>query len=181
MSETVLERHYRDRMQSVRQIAEHEAGHAMLARSAFHDIVALCFELSHSGRELLELEYKRIFKEPNLTAAWLQERRQVVEELSNKFLEMVATLKEMAGRAASPSAETDIVARLDQAALGIVEARRNVLERWPVGNAQEIAEARAGGSSRDYVDADEAFARIAGMDVEAWRKRVDKHKQACHD
>ena len=43
------------------------------------------------------------------------------------------------------------------------------------------SQARIGGAPEDYLDVDEAFAQIAGMDMETWRKRVEKHKQTCPD
>src|SRR5580704_9706561 len=98
MPETVLERHYRDRVLSVQQMAEHGAGHAALAGWDFEDLVTLCLELSTSGQQLLEREYKLIFKVPNLTVAWLQERRQAIEELTAKYLELAASLSGMVGR-----------------------------------------------------------------------------------
>jgi len=174
MPETVPERHYRDRVQSVREIAFHKAART-LSRGDFEDLVALCLELATSGKQLLVGEYKRIFKEPSLTVAWLQERRQAIEELTTKYSEAVASLKDLAAGPAADSAPVpDIVVQLDQAVQSFVEAKQRVLERWPVGSPQEIAEARAGGRPEDYLDVDEAFAQIAGIDLETWRKRVEK-------
>jgi len=182
MPETVLEQHYRDRIQSVRRIAHHEDGDAALSERDYEDLAALCCELSESGRQFLELEYKRLFKEPSLTVGWLRERRQVIEELSNNFLEMVAFLKNSASQVAGSSPGHDIVRRrLDEAVQRLVEAKQSVLERWPVGSDQEIAQARMGGFPEDYLDADEAFAQIAGVDVETWRQRAEKSRQAQQD
>src|SRR4051794_30409411 len=84
MPATVFEQHYRDRMQSVRQIALHsDADQARGMGPVFFDLVALCSDLAEAGEQLLELEYKRLFQQPDLTVAWLQERRRVIEELSN--------------------------------------------------------------------------------------------------
>ncbi|HYT90826.1 MAG TPA: hypothetical protein VEL76_19105 [Gemmataceae bacterium] len=177
MPETVLERHYRDRMLSVQQIAVHEAGHAVLAGRAFQDLVTLCVELSTSGQQLLEKEYKLIFKVANLTVAWLQERRQAIEELTAKYLELVASLKGLAGPVADSAGGKDWICRLDQEAQRLVDAKQSVLERWPVGSPQEIAEVRAGNRPEDYLDVDEAFAQIAGVDVDTWRQRVENRSR----
>lgn len=179
MPETVLERHYRDRMQSVRQMALREAGHAAFSARDFKDLVNLCFELSLSGRQLLEDEYGRIFHEPDLTVSWLQERRQVLEELSaiyQQLAESVRVAAYQAWQAAGSPPAMDVVSRLDDAIRVVVQAKQRVLERWPVGSAEEIAEARAAAARSEGLDLDEAFAQIAGVDVETWHRRVEEYK-----
>src|ERR1700693_410413 len=99
MAETVLERHYRDRVQSVRQIALHDTGEVALSGRQWEDLVALCAELSAAGSELLEKEFKRLFKEPNLTVAWLLERRQVIEELSASYVQLAESVRSAARQA----------------------------------------------------------------------------------
>jgi hypothetical protein len=184
MPATVLERHYKDRVQSVRQIAQLEEGRPALSGQDFEDLVALCFELSLSGREILEKEFKRIFKEPDITVAWLQERRQAIEELSDNVLDLVTSLKDavcQTWRAEGSQPDPDIVSRLDEAIQIIVKAKKGTLERWPVRSPKEIAEDRAASSDGDYLDAHEAFAQIAGVDVETWRKRLEKRKGLRQD
>jgi hypothetical protein len=174
MAETVLERHYRDRLLSVQQIAVHEGGHAALAGWEFEDLVTLCLELSTSGQQLLEREYKLIFKVPDLTVAWLQERRQALEELTAQYRELVASLKSLAGPLSDASRRKDQIGRLDQEVQRFADATQRVLDRWPVGGPEEVSQARAGGRSEDYLDIDEVFAQVAGVDAEAWRQRVEK-------
>ncbi len=187
MPMTVLEQHYRDRMQSLRQIAmrseqqmaTHEAGHLAAAEFFVQDLVALCSDLSDSGRQLLEQEFKRIFKAPDLSVRMLRERRRVIEELSASFIELATRLKNLASQAYQTAGRppgTELLSRFDEAAGRLVAAKTSVLERWPVGSDEEIAEARKGGRPEDYLDADEAFAQIAGVDVETWRRRMDKYK-----
>jgi hypothetical protein len=174
MSATVLERHYRDRVLSVQRMAVPEAGHAALAGWDFEDLVSLCLELSASGQQLLEREYQLIFQVPSLTVAWLLERRQAIEELTAKYLEVAASLKGMVGLVAGSAHGNDLVCRLEQEVQRLVVAKQRMLERWPVGSPEEIAKARAGGRPEDYLDVDDAFAQIAGVDVETWRQRLEK-------
>ena len=179
MSETVLERHYRDRMQSVRQLALTEEGQ-MLSWRDFADLVALCLELSLSGRDLLENEHKRLFQEPNLTVAWLRERRRVIEELSDTYTQLAESVRASALRAwqaAGAPAGIDF-AGLDGAIQAVAQTRQRVLERWPVGSEEEEEEARASAARGEGLDLDEAFAQIAGVDVAAWRQRVEEYKLA---
>jgi hypothetical protein len=180
MPETVLERHYRDRVQSVRHIALPKAGHVALPWRDVEDLVALCSELSVSGRELLEKEFRRVFREPNLTVAWLRERRQVIADLSDNFLELAASIRATAydaWQAAGSPTETDCMARLDGAIAAVAEAKQSVLERWPVGSDDQIAAARASVARGEGLDVDEAFAQIARVDVETWRQQLEECKR----
>jgi hypothetical protein len=174
MPETVLEQHYRDRLLSLQRIAVPQQGHTAMTGWYFEDLVTLCLELSASGQQLLEREYQLIFQVPDLSVAWLQERRQAIEELTAKYLELAASLKSLARLVTDSARGKDQVDRLDQAVQCFAAAKQRVLERWPVGNAQEVAQARAAGRPEDYLDLDEAFAQIAGVDVETWRQRVEK-------
>jgi hypothetical protein len=180
MPATVFEQHYRDRIQSGRQIAQRfDADHAAGSGFVSLDLATLCSELADAGQRFLELEFKRIFKEPDITVAWLRERRRVIEELTDSFLEFANSLKNSVSQASQTtdaSTEKDNVDRIKQAIQRVVAARQSVLQRWPVGSDQEIAEARAGGPKEDYLDPDEAFAQIAGVDVETWRQRMAKHR-----
>ena len=180
MPDTMLERHFRDRVHSVRQIALHEAGLAALSWQELEDLVVLCSELSVSGRELLEKEYKRVFKEPKLTVAWLRERRRAIVDLSDIYLQLAESVRAAAYHtwqaAGSPSGK-DFVFWLDGAIQALTQARQSVLERWPVGGDEEIAEARASAARGQGLDVDEAFAQIAGVDVETWRQRVEEYQR----
>jgi hypothetical protein len=174
MPETVLERHYRDRLRSVQQITLHDAGQTTLAGPDVEDLVTLCAELSASGRQLLEREFKLIFKVPDLTVAWLRERRQAIEELAAKYLELVATLKGLVGSASGSTAGHEQLCRLDQEVQRFVDAKEKVLMRWPVGGPEEVVGAWNDEPPEDYLDVDEAFAQIAGVDLATWRRRIEK-------
>jgi hypothetical protein len=180
MPATVLEKHYQDRVQSVRQMALPENGHSAPSGQEFEDLVALCVDLCVTGRQLLQTAFKRIFRKHNLTVAWLQERRQAIEELSGSALDLVTSVRKMVGpalQAPGSPLEQDTISRLEEAIRIIAEARQRTLERWPVFSAQEMAEARANSTEEDYVDAEEAFAQIAGVDLDTWRQRLEKHRQ----
>jgi len=56
----------------------------------------------------------------------------------------------------------------------LLAAKQRVLERWPVGSPEQVAQARKAGQPEDYLDLHEAFAQIAGVDVATWRQRVEK-------
>lgn len=189
----VLEQHYRDRMQSIRhialrsvqQISQHpEAGNAVRAEFTFLDLVELCSDLAEAGQQFMEQEYKRIFQEPDVSVAWLQQRRRVIEELSDSFLDFARSLRNSVAQSArfvGSSTGKAAADRLETAVQRIVAARQSVLERWPVGSDQEIDQARIGGSEEDYLEPEEAFAQIAGVDVATWRQRMEKYKRTGQD
>jgi len=179
MSETVIERHYRDRVQSVRQLAAHEENRVAPIGQELEDLVTLCADLSLSGRELMEKEYRRLFKESNVTVAWLRERRRVMEELSASYLQLAESVRASAHKSqqevGGPSGK-EFVARLDDAITALSHARQSLLDRWPVGSDEDIAQGQASAARGEGLDVDEAFAQIIGTDVESWRRRVEDHK-----
>jgi hypothetical protein len=182
MPETVPERHYRDRVQSVRQLVSRlESDHATLSWQDYEDLVAVCVELSASAADLMEKAYHRIFKEANLTVAWLHERRRVLEELSDDYVQLaesVQTLAPQAGKTTAFPRVEDLRIRLENGIRAVIEAKQRVLGQWLVTGPQEMAAAKAAIARGEVQDADEAFAEIAGTDVESWRKSVEEYKQS---
>jgi hypothetical protein len=181
VSETVLERHYRDRMQSVRQFTNlPEPDRAAMSWDDHADLVALCVELSVSVRDLMEREFSRIFKNPRLTIAWIKERRRVIIELCDGFVQLAQTIRPFAIQAwqtaVAPQGK-DFASVLDSAINHVVEAKGGFLERWLVGSPAEEAALKDSIARGDVLDLEEAFADIARMDVETWRKSVDEHKR----
>jgi len=177
MPETVIERHYRDRVESLRRIALAHDGNGSRSWQFYEDLVNVCEQLSAAGRELLEQERKRVFKEPHLTIAWLRERRQVMEALTNDYVNVVETVREAAVRAAAESAKgTGIEGRLDGAIQALVTARESTLARWLVGTDEETAAAAAAAARGEGIDIEEAFAELAGVDVASWLRRIAAKK-----
>jgi hypothetical protein len=177
MSATVLERHYQDRVQSLRQMAQPGNGAPALSGQDFEDLAALCLELAQAGQELLETEFKRIFKKPDLTVTWIRERRQAVEEQTDNFLNLLAALRNLVCQSLQnfdSQRGHEIVARLDEASRILAEARERMFQRWPLFT-------QTPGPEEEYLDADEAFAQITGVDAETWRQRREKRKQLLQD
>jgi hypothetical protein len=184
MLETVLERHYLDRVQSIQQLANLPASdRATMSRQDYEDLLALCVELSASARNLIEQEYNRIFKNAHLTVGWLRERRRVIEELSDRYAQLAQAVKASAQQARQTTGATngtDFELLLDNAIKDVAQAKQNILNRWLVGSPEETAEARIAIAQGDTEDADEAFAEIAGVDVKTWREGIAEYKQRQH-
>jgi hypothetical protein len=98
-----------------------------------------------------------------------------------KAAESVRASALRAWRAAGSPAGIDFATVLERAIQTVVQARQSVLERWPVGSDEEIAQARAAANRGEGLDLDEAFAEIAGVDVAAWRQRVEESRQGRKD
>jgi hypothetical protein len=178
MSEMVCERYYRDRLQSLGRLAS--LWETELSPQDQGDVVAACLELSNAGRHLIEGASQRLFKNGNLTVAWLKERRRIIEELSDRYLELADSIRTSALRAwqsAGVPPRKDVISVLDTAIKVVAEAKRTVLEDWLVGDPQEMAEARAAIARGESLDADAAFAEIAGTDVERWRRSIEDYKR----
>jgi hypothetical protein len=181
MPETVPERHYLDRVQSVRELARRlQPDPAAISWQDYEDLVGLCLELSASAQDLMEKEYRRIFRDANLTVGWLRERRQVLEKLSDSYVQLVASLRPCVPRAEKTAGSRpgeDLVVLLDNGIKAVVEAKQDVLSRWPVAGPEETAAVKAAIVRGETVDADEAFAEIAGTDVDTWRKNVEEYQR----
>src|ERR1051325_7372537 len=184
MPETVAERHFRDRMESVKRLASAPA-YERAARSwqDHEDLVGLCLELSSSARDLIEKEFHLIFKHPNLTVGWLKERRRVIEELSEDYLSLAETIKSAMMQANQTGAAPNgkhLASILDRAVKCVADAKKSVLTRWLIGSPEEMAESMAAIARGETIDIAESFAEIAGTDVETWRKTVEDYKLREH-
>lgn len=176
MPETLLERHYRDRVQSVEQMLLRKSANGTRAPEDYRDLVALCLELATAGISLMNQEHKRVFQEPHPTVRWLRERRQAIEELCKSFLVLAASVREIVGQLPD-TAYADRQTQLDNAMRAVSAARDDVLRRWVVGSDEEIAAAQAAAARGEGVDVDEAFAQIAGVDVGTWRRRIEEFER----
>ncbi len=143
-------------------------------------MVALCADLALSGSALLEHEYKRLFKEPKPTVAWLQERRRAIVDIGDNYRQLVESIRDAVYRrwqAAGAPVGKDFVRQLDNALQALTQARQSVLTRWPVGSDDEIATAQASAARGDRLEIDAAFAQIAGVDEETCRRRVEEYRR----
>jgi hypothetical protein len=134
-------------MQSLQEMALREAECATWSRRDLNDLVDLCIELAVSWRQHLEAEYSRIYQEPNLPVTWLQERRRVIEELSDDYLQLAESIRTAADHAdlvAEASRERLAVSQLGDAVRAVIQAKQRVLERWPVDSNGEIVKKRRG-------------------------------------
>jgi hypothetical protein len=53
-----------------------------------------------------------------------------------------------------------------------------IFEHWPRFSNKDVAEARAALARGECLDLEDAFAQIAGVDRETWRRRVEERRQA---
>jgi hypothetical protein len=70
------------------------------------------------------------------------------------------------------------LAELEAAIADVERMREAILAEWPwPPMAEEVRQAREATSRGEYLDSEEAFAEIAGLSPEAWRRKVEEHKQ----
>jgi hypothetical protein len=58
------------------------------------------------------------------------------------------------------------------------DQRNSILQHWPDFSANDVEEARAADKRGEMLELTEAFARVAGMDKEAWLRLVETRKSA---
>jgi hypothetical protein len=178
MADTLRERHYRDRLESLDRLTRRTAGDQVLPRNE-DELVAICCELAVAGRELLDQEYRDLFKNTEMTVAWLQERRHVIEELCDAYIGLARSIRAATcnapNGAGAPHATRGVHA-LDHASAEVAAAKKSLLERWLVGSPAEMSDAMARITRGDNLSVDEAFADIAGVDVTTWRQRIADYK-----
>jgi hypothetical protein len=63
--------------------------------------------------------------------------------------------------------------RLEKVRASVARLRERLAEEWPVGTEAEASEALGAAA----LDADAAFAQIAGVDKAEWLRRVEEHKR----
>jgi hypothetical protein len=177
MPESVLHKLYRDRVRSVQEIIEPwQAAHqeAMTA----HDVQELVREcltfpglMEHMARSDFDLIFSGGLEDVDAAGRELRARiddcRATVERVSrlgDSFVEQ--TGHRIEGREQLREA----LQRLDR-------LREDFFRHWAWFGEQEHAAARTEIERGDGLTADEAFAEIAGVDVDTWRKRVEERRR----
>src|SRR5437870_13606005 len=125
MAETIAECHFRDRIQSLQKlISLPQPDRAALSKHDHAELVTLCSELSQSARDLMAKEFDRIFRNPKLTVALLQETRQAIVELTDMYVELAQTMKAKfsAQQGVGAPNGNDFVQILDNAIQRVAEA-----------------------------------------------------------
>ncbi len=179
MPATFLELLTRSRAESVRSALQHWQGEAPPAWSAedCQDAIRACLELVQDLQDLLKRSIREALSQPAAAVRALQERRQALEDLCDWVhgdLSALRTILLSPNHLTGSSGET---ARLDRAVEEVREARAYLLRHWPVRSPAEMAEDRRLMERGEGVEAEAAFPRIAGVDVETWRQRVEEHKR----
>jgi hypothetical protein len=178
MSETFLEFMTRSRAELVRHALGHWQSEVppVLHPDDRQDATRLCLELTQDLRHLIDREIKQVVRASPSGVQTLQDRRQALEQLCNQVHTTLAALRLLLPQSGDGS--SDDGARLGRALAEVREAREHLIQRWPVRSPDELAEARRQIERGEGVDAETAFARIAGVDVETWQRRVEEHKRA---
>src|SRR5205807_7187731 len=67
--------------------------------------------------------------------------------------------------------------QLDEAVETVARMKAEFVEQWPWLGDSELEKAWTEYRRGEYLDLEDAFAQIAGVDRETWRRRVDEHQQ----
>jgi hypothetical protein len=179
MPPTFLEFMTHSRAESVRDALQHWQARALPALNAEDRryVTRVCLDLAKDLRDIVQRQTRAVCRQPAQAVQALQEQRQALEELCeqvHKTLAAVQTALGPQGRLAETAEEGP---GLDGAMEEVRAARERLLQHWPVRSPAEVAAARQRMEHGEGADAEAAFARIAGVDVETWRQRVEEHRR----
>jgi PAS domain-containing protein len=180
MQSSVLLRHTRDRLNSLRQLVEPPQIEVLpLTPEDYEDLVNLVLEFPDSYRRVVDAEFRRLFTERSRSVAELQQVRCELADMADRYTAMVQSveqdpaLRTPAGQ--QPLFRTSL-AKLSDAVATLQRDKARVLADWPVGDAAELAQAAIEHEQGRCIPVDEAFAQMRGISVEELHRRLETHK-----
>ena len=186
MPASVLLRHTRDRLNSLRQLVESPQVEGLLPRDPedYEDLVTLVLEFPDSYRRVVDGEFRRLFTERSRSVADLQQVRSDLADMAERYTTMVQTvqqdsaLRTLAGQ--QPLFRT-ILAKLSDAVAALQRDKARVIADWPVCDPAELAQAGVDHEQGRCVPVDRAFAEMKGISVEELHRRLEDHKARRKD
>jgi hypothetical protein len=109
---------------------------------------------------------------PNLLRVW-----HTVSVLFKLALRQAPPLRERIDRARQAGFKVERADEFEHAVRELEELRDQFCMTFPVATDEEAAADMAAIARGEYLDVDVAFAKIAGVDVETWRKRVEDDRR----
>lgn len=184
MQSSVLLRHTRDRLNSLRQLVEPLPTDGPFPRTPedYEDLVGLMLEFPDSYRRTVDTEFRRLFTERSRSVEQLQQVRSDLAEMADRYTAMVRTveqdpaLRTLAGQ--HPLFQATL-AKLGDAVATLLRDKARLLADWPVGDPQELTQ--AGGGAGCGVPVDQAFAEMKGISAEELHRRLEAHKARRKD
>jgi hypothetical protein len=157
--------------------AMNKTGELVRIAQQLESMVPLCVELPRELERAYAWECNRAVTGDQDAVALRETRACMAEgfkqstDLVEEMLNMLDLLERCSGRTAGGRTEL-LRAR---GSLHALTARLE--EEWPICTEGEAAEALAAAGRGEALDADHAFAQIAGVDRAAWAERVAEHKR----
>jgi hypothetical protein len=146
-----------------------DADFAVFVEEAIRIFLDTCLSVRRTIDRVWELQ--RAGRVSDLLAAWATGSRLFDETIRTADdVRGLLHLAQRRGRVIGRAAE------LEQVAAQLPSQREEFRTTFPLATEEEAREARAAIARGEYLDADEAFARIAGVDVETWRRRVAEYE-----
>jgi hypothetical protein len=137
-------------------------------------VVLLCLGIPTESQQLYESLWDRAMagQIDNFTGAGNE-----VLGVIDTYARVLDTVKGWVQAAEQEGQRVPRAAELARAADELAALRKEVVERWPWISERSIAEARAEIARGEFLELDDAFEQIAGVDKETWLKRVEEHKR----
>jgi hypothetical protein len=100
-----------------------------------------------------------------------------VSLLFDQLKRRATSFREMIASARQDGYAIDRAEEFERAVRELEELDEQLRQQFPVATDEEATEDRAAIARGDYQDADEAFARASGVDVDTWRKRMAEYER----
>jgi hypothetical protein len=177
MSESILFRLYRSELQAKMDVLEAWQGKhqdAMIAQD-MEDIVSACLDDPARLRRLIDSNLKKVqsgqLDDLNEARSNLLNLVQIQLTLLEQARVLVQIVEKGGHRIAGAT-------KLEQAIDAVEKQKDGLFRHWPEVRPSEAAEARAAADRGECSELGDAFARMAGVDIETWQKRVEAHERA---
>ena len=150
---------------------EHKADVARNLESVIQQTLPILKSLDNLWRSSLELIEAHRIDDYNELGRALRASFDPGLRIMARVVELVTAFERVGGTIASADELRDAHARL-------LRMENGIFEHWPLFTEQDAAEAREAIERGDYLELDDAFAQIAGVDKETWMRRVEARRRA---
>jgi hypothetical protein len=144
---------------------------------AVQECVFLCLRFPDNVRDVLELEMKALHDEESQSAERAVKTRGIIERILSNYRELLAFTAGLVHDLEAQGCKFRRAEKLPEAAESLAKMDAWVKNDWPVCSAEELQEVREEIRRGEFLDADEAFAEIAGVTPEEWRERVRQQRE----
>jgi hypothetical protein len=174
MSESILIQLYRGQMRAMAETVEAwkaEHREAMIARDV-EEMVRASLDYPTMMTRLYDSAWNRILA--NELEDYLK-TGEALQDLLSQTVELLHSIRALARSFVEAGHPIERMNQLEDALARLENLKHEIIQCWPWFSQEDIDAGRAEHARGECLELDEAFAQIAGVDKETWRKRVEEH------